>query len=475
MVDERSTNTSYVITIGNVFSQMNDYPPGLEEQLTVTHPNYWFSPQYRAHLWDGKTHFLKLTPTVHFPTGLLFIVTEFFQRTGLEYTILDPRPPIVYTKQMLEPVPDKLLNGITLRDYQIVAIEEALRKQCGVLELPTGSGKTEVAAGIIKCLDRPTLFFVHTQDLLHQTASRFSDRLGIPVGKIGDGEYDVEKRYIVATIQSVHARLKSKDQRTREEMLLLLHRAEVVFQDECHHASASSWYAIGQKTVWARFRYGLSGTVLRRDEVSNMKMLALFGPPIYTKRTMDLVEDGYLSEIRVTILDNPEVISTGSWPEIYLHGVVQSEIRNKMILDEAEKAFRAGERVMILIRYIAHGEVLTKKLVEERHVPAYFLSGQSCGSDRTNKKEQFNQEGDFVLVASTIYDEGVDLPEINVLIIGTGGASEVKTIQRVGRGLRKKKDGSTLRVIDFNDRSKYLDKHSQERKRVYDSEGFTGR
>ena len=463
---------TYKITLGNVFSEMNDYPTELEQRLAIAHPNFWFSPQYKMHVWDGKTHFLKLTPTVHFPTGLLFIVEEFLKEKGLDYELIDPRMPIKYSDGMLAPVSPDLLNGITLREYQITAIEEAIRKRRGVLELPTGSGKTEVAAGIIKLLNRPTLFLVHTQDLLHQTAERFTNRLDIPIGKIGDGEYDIEKRCVVATIQSCHARLKSKEQDKRTEIKQLLERAEVVFQDEVHHASASTWYSIGQKTLSARFRFGLSGTVLRRDELSNMKMLALFGEPIYTKRTMDLVDDGYLSKIQITMIDNPEVVECSNWQEIYQNGIVKSESRNKMIVDIAEKAFRENKRVLLLIRYIDHGKTLTRLLNEQRSIPTVFLSGQSGRDDRKERKEEFNENGNFILIASTIYDEGIDLPEVNVLIIAAGGLSEVKTIQRVGRGLRTKKDGSTLHVIDFKDHSEYLDKHSSERRSVYESEGF---
>jgi len=465
---------TYKITLGNVFSEMNDYPTELEQRLAIAHPNFWFSPQYKMHVWDGKTHFLKLTPTVHFPTGLLFIVEEFLKEKGLDYELIDPRMPIKYSDGMLAPVSPDLLNGITLREYQITAIEEAIRKRRGVLELPTGSGKTEVAAGIIKLLNRPTLFLVHTQDLLHQTAERFTNRLDIPIGKIGDGEYDIEKRCVVATIQSCHARLKSKEQDKRTEIKQLLERAEVVFQDEVHHASASTWYSIGQKTLSARFRFGLSGTVLRRDELSNMKMLALFGEPIYTKRTMDLVDDGYLSKIQITMIDNPEVVEGTSWSDIYLNGIVKSESRNKMIVDQAETAFRENKRVLLLIRYIDHGKTLTRLLNEQRSIPTVFLSGQSGRDDRKERKEEFNENGNFILIASTIYDEGIDLPEVNVLIIASGGLSEVKTIQRVGRGLRKKKDGSTLQVFDFEDSSDYLIKHSKERKQVYIQEGFLG-
>jgi len=59
-----------------------------------------------------------------------------------------------------------------------------------------------------------------------------------------------------------------------------------------------------------------------------------------------------------------------------------------------------------------------------------------------------------------------------VLIIASGGYSETKAIQRVGRGLRKKKSGGKLKVYDFIDASQYLEAHSKQRIKIYKKEGF---
>ena len=76
------------------------------------------------------------------------------------------------------------------------------------------------------------------------------------------------------------------------------------------------------------------------------------------------------------------------------------------------------------------------------------------------------------MIASPIFDEGVDLPEINSLIIAPGGKSEWKTIQKIGRGLRKKASNKPLIVYDFIDASRFLKKHSRARMKIYEKEGF---
>jgi len=465
-------NTMIKIFVRNVHSTLSEHTPEsvieeLEKRLTVKHPNYWFSPKFKAGFWDGRTHFLKI-PSLNFPSGLLFIIKEYCEETNTECEIVDLRgkPDVSFSKEKEAGLfSNDYLKGIILRDYQIDAIREAIRKERGVLELPTASGKTEIAAAIIKALDLKTLFVVHTKDLLHQTIERFKLRLERDdIGIVGDGEFDAEHDIVVATMQTIN-RIDIKNFKN------FLNQFQVMFQDECHHSSALSFYKIGMFMHNAHFRYGMSGTALRRDVLSNMKVMAITGAPIYQLKAAKLIDKGYLSEIEIKMIDNPEEVSGAKWQKIYKAGIVQSEDRNWKIVDLVFKAYKQGKRVMVLVRQIEHGNIL-QKMIDRFNIPTQFIWGFHEGWEREQVKGQFNVNGDFVLIASPIYDEGVDLPEVNVLMIATGGKSEWKTVQKVGRGLRLKEDGSQLIVYDFYDHSKYLEEHSQERIEIYKREGF---
>lgn len=459
------------VTVKNIHSQLSSCPTELERILTAPYENYFFSPRYKSGLWDGKYHFLK-PANLTFPTGLLFVVEEYFTKNNIEYTISDQRiPPMYYVSEqwLVEPgIESKILCGIEMRDYQIEAIARSLLSERGVFELPTGSGKTEIAAGIIKVRDvYPVLFIVHTQDLLWQTVDRFKKRLNRDIGYIGDGEKNLDPDIIVATVQSLDAWLK----RDSGPAMQFLYSIKMLFLDECHHASAETWFKVGLHTINAYYRYGLSGTILRRDVLSNMKLLALFGEPIMRLSAADLMRSGYLSEISVTMVDNPEKLSGTTWQAVYSAGVVRSVERNEKIVRLAREEYKNNRRILILVRQIEHGHIL-KKMLNDMFIPAVFLRGDSTSDLRQEMKEKFNNDGGFILIASTIFDEGVDLPEINVLIIAAGGKSEVKTIQRIGRGLRKKADKSKLKVYDFMDGSKFLKTHSKKRLSVYRQEEF---
>lgn len=459
------------IFLGNTQSSLDSYTPEIEIAMSVVSPNYWFSPRYKQGLWDGRTHFLRI-PSLRFPTGLLFVVTETCKKNNIEYEIIDARD-VPLTENLnewleMDDIGNRILKDITLRDYQIEALASALACERGCLEMATGSGKTEVAAAIINVLNKRTLFLVHTKDLLRQTAERFEARLGMKVGRYGDGHKERDERIVVATIQTISAALGSACNDTKR----WLREFEILFMDECHHASANTWYKIGLLTHNAYWRYGLSGTALRRDELSNFKMLAVFGQPIYQLQASDLIEQGHLSPIQVEMLKNDEVVIGTAWQRVYEEGIVRSLPRNAMIIDRAAAAFTAGRSVMILVRQIEHGKILQRMLVNQRHLPTVFLSGASRSEDRARAIYDYNDGKRFIIIASTIFDEGVDLPVVNTLVLAGGGQSEVKTIQRVGRGLRKKSDDSSLVVYDFMDASRFLKKHSLQRRLTYVSQKF---
>lgn len=456
----------YKIWVRNVKSQLNNYTEELEQKLTSAYPNYWFSPKFKAKIWDGHHHFLKI-PSLKFPTGLLFIIIEYLKENNFEYEIIDERIRPEWPEIMPNKI-DNILNGITLRDYQQHAILDAIEAERGIIEASTGSGKSEIAIGITKLIGLPTIFMVHTKDLLYQTQERFQKRLATTqIGIVGDEQF-LPHNITIATVQTLGLKLKNEPAETKK----FLNSFDILFQDECHHSSAMQHYTLGMYCHRAYYRWGLSATALRRDVLSNMKAMAVTGDTIYTKPTKNLQEEGYLSGIKIEMMNNDENIMGNKWQQIYEDGIVRSLERNSKIVALANNHFKTGKRVMILVRQIAHGEVLQNMLVNKMHTPAIFLHGKHEAWEREQIKDKFNRAGNFVLIASNIFSEGIDIPEIQVLIIASGGKSEWETIQKVGRGLRKKKTGKPLLLIDFKDSSKFLKEHSEERFEIYRKEGF---
>lgn len=455
------------IKVKNVKSTIDAYLPLLEERLATYHPKFWHSTKYKANEWDGMTHFIDLK-TGKFPTGHLHIVTDFLCEEDMPYEIINDRGEDPVCVGVLSELCPDMLHGIKLREDQTEAITQAIMNCRGVIHMPTGTGKTEVAIAITKLLNRPTLFLVNSKSLLHQTQERFIKRLdsdGEEIGIIGDNIHAPGTLVTVATVQSFdHMKKRSQKEFSQE-----VRKYQVLIFDECHHASAKTWYTVGTWAHNAYYRFGFSGTPMDRDEIDSMKLMSVTGQTIYKRKTQDAIEDGDLCEIEMEMIENKEYVFGFKWQEVYREGIVYSRARNDLICEKAIYHKLKGDKVLILVRHIKHGINLNGMM---QRYPIHFLYGKHTQEEREAVIHWFNDDGGKILIASGIFDEGIDIPEINVLIVASGGKSDVKTIQRIGRGLRKKLDGGSLKAYDFIDHSEFLLEHSLQRTYIYKREGY---
>jgi superfamily II DNA or RNA helicase len=104
-------------------------------------------------------------------------------------------------------------------------------------------------------------------------------------------------------------------------------------------------------------------------------------------------------------------------------------------------------------------------------MPHKFIHGDTPIEERTDAIQDFKNGVFKVLITSSILDQGVDIPNIDVLVFAAAGKSYIRAIQRVGRGLRINEGKDKLTVIDFCDKThRYLAKHSIERISAYNKE-----
>lgn len=455
--------------INNLYTKVNKKLASKEELdaisqlLSLKVSGYYFSRMYKMGMWDGtKKFFNRLTGT--FYTGLVGYVKS--RLPEFEFSEIDERKEIAIQNNCLS------LHGIDFWDFQTRAILEAIKQKRGIIASPTNSGKTEIAAGIIKVLGLPANFITHRRRLLWQTKRRFEDRLGFEIGIVGDQVKEI-KDVNILSIHTIAKRLKDKDPEIED----LLAKTPVVFSDECHHVSAVSWEKC-LRMCSAYYRYGLSATALMRDNISNMTVLGLIGDEIVTVTDEQLTEMGISAFPSVFLFDIDKPIFPKHYPydKVYEEGVVFNDYQNYLIGETVKLWTSIGKQVLIIVYRLAHGEKL-KELINKIGIETEFISGQD-----KKAKIQYNDEvmdrfaagGLPCLVSSTISDEGLDIPAIDVLIIAVGDESALKVVQRVGRGRRKKKDGdNVIIVVDFvHTNNRYLKKHSFARLEQYHKMGL---
>ncbi len=106
-------------------------------------------------------------------------------------------------------------------------------------------------------------------------------------------------------------------------------------------------------------------------------------------------------------------------------------------------------------------------------MPCVLLSGKDSSDERAAAKAQLENGEINCIIASRIFDIGIDLPSLSGLVVASGGKSSVRALQRIGRVIRKFPGKKQAAIIDFNDSAVFLDKHSLARRKIYLSEeGF---
>ena len=330
----------------------------------------------------------------------------------------------------------------TLRDYQLEAVETFLNHKRGILALATGLGKTLTAVHLIHRLGVRALIITHTTELLKQWVNVIDRELGFKSG-IYNGTKKELKDITVASIQTLH---KFKH---------ILKNFDFIIYDECHHISADMMYKTGLDLT-QEYVLGLSATPYRSDN-NDMKIKAIGGEIIYRKNIRWGIDNGYLcpAEVKwIKVDDDIEIDRYDVYAQVYNKKIVYNDKRNAEIV---KQALSYDGKILILVSRIEHGEAILNLL--EGH-DVVFLQGNTKDKQTTSK----------IIIATTIFDEGIDLPDREIIILAGGGKSSVTTVQRIGRVLRLFPGKEKAIIIDFIEDCKYLKNHYKERKKIYEIE-----
>ncbi|MDY6817642.1 MAG: DEAD/DEAH box helicase family protein [Halobacteriales archaeon] len=350
-----------------------------------------------------------------------------------------------------------------LRSYQTAALDAwAEQDRRGVIELPTGSGKTVIGIKAIERLGTGTLIVVPTIDLLEQWRRELTAEFDVPVGQLGGGEQRLEPM-TVATYDSAY--LRAED---------LGDRFGLVIYDEVHHLGGEGYRDIARLSA-APARLGLTATFERPDG-AHEAVAELLGPVAYTLSPDELAGE-HLAPYDVKRIEvdlTPEERETyEKHQSTFVEYIAQSSIEFRDGSDYQELVKRSGtdpaardallakqrarevmlnadrkieELAQILDRhrddrilvFTAHND-LVYRIAERFLIPA--ITHRTGTAERREFLESFRDGTISRLVTSNVLDEGVDVPDANVAVILSGSGSEREFTQRLGRILRPKQDG----------------------------------
>jgi superfamily II DNA or RNA helicase len=332
-----------------------------------------------------------------------------------------------------------------LRDYQTAAVKDMLRRDWGVLEAPTGSGKTVMALAIIAERKQPALILVHTKELLNQWIYRSESFLGIPadeVGVIGAGKHTIGKQITVALVQSL---VKCADQVAGHIGLLVV--------DECHRCPSRTFTDV-VGAFDCKYMVGLSATPYRRDGLS--KVIGFYlGDTLHSVDAGVLIEAGQVLQAEVIQRETSFRTYRDASAE---YSKVLSELtgdvdRNRLICRDVAGASKHWDGInLVLSDRKGHCEMLRGLLETDHGIKAEVLTGDLPAKARADLVNRLNNGDVKTLIATTqLIGEGFDCPDLSTLFMATPIKFSGRVLQCVGRVLRPAPGEKTARVYDYVD------------------------
>ena len=317
----------------------------------------------------------------------------------------------------------------------------------------TGTGKTYASAFAARELEfKRVLFLVHRNQIAKQALKSYRKvfdgkvSMGMVTGKYQN--YDAD--FVFATVQTM----------SKEEILKKYKKDhwDLIIIDEAHHSSADSYKKIMDyftPNLWL----GMTATPDKRDDnLEGRNIYEIFNHQIaYEIRLQNAMEEDLLCPFHYFGITDLEVIADAgksSEEKVENFRYLTSDERVYNVMQQAEFFGYSGDRVkgLIFCSRIDEARELSSKF-NEKGWRTLVLSGGDSEAVRSAAIERLaGDEAEDALdyiISVDIFSEGVDIPEINQVIMLRPTESPIIFIQQLGRGLRKAEDKEYVVVIDF--------------------------
>jgi superfamily II DNA or RNA helicase len=350
--------------------------------------------------------------------------------------------PLRFEDARVAGVPADFASRVALRDYQVEAIDRIRRGLQGIVEVATGGGKTTIGVSSVASLARSALVIVHTHDLLQQWVETARRILKVEPGIIAAGQVAAAP-FTVATVQTLAALPDA-------EIQALGARFGVVIVDECHRSPAAMFQRVLEHLP-ARYRVGLTATPDRDDGLTPL-LEWTFGPRIFGIGLDKLVAAGHLQRPRARIVHTSFAFRyTGPADRpAMLDALTADAARNATTVGIAVDEARQGHTVLVLSERVAHCRALAEA-IEAQGVRSACLVGHVKSAERTAILGAFREGAIAVVVASTLADEGLDVPRLSRLVLAFPSRAKGRLTQRIGRLMRphaSKRDAVVYDLVD---------------------------
>ncbi|MBW2574826.1 MAG: DEAD/DEAH box helicase [Deltaproteobacteria bacterium] len=370
------------------------------------------------------------------PRGYMRQLLLLCRRRGEKYEIDDRR-------RALPPVDSKFTGQ--LKPFQQEAVKTMISRDFGVLNAPTGSGKTVMALYIIARREQPAMIVVHTKDLAYQWIERVGEFLGISadrVGFIGSGKKIIGKKITVALVQSLY---KCAEEVSKNVGFLLV--------DECHRCPSRT-FTEAVTDFDSKYMLGLSATPWRRDNLSKLIFWHL-GDVHHKIDQSLLVKSGDVLAAEIIIRETdfkPYYDPVNEYSKM-ISELTSDDKRNRLIASDVAREVKDNNGIcLVLSDRKKHCGVLQALLRYRHKISSELLTGDLSGSERLGVLDRLNKGDVKVLLATgQLIGEGFDRKDLSPLFLTTPIKFSGRVLQYIGRVLRPAPGKKKARVYDYVD------------------------
>ena len=332
-------------------------------------------------------------------------------------------------------------------DIQSEALEalEATRREgnrAGLVVLATGLGKTFLAAFDAS---RPSvgrvLFVAHVDDILRQACDTFRRvRPSANLGFFRGNEKTTDADVIFASVQAL-SRPGHLKRFARDDF-------DYIVIDEFHHADASTYRRIIQH-FHPTFLLGLTATPERTD---GGNLLSLCNENlVFCADMMEGIERGLLCPFNYYGVPDPVDYENipwrnGKFVDVALEDALAVEDRAANAL--AQLNTRGGDRALAFCASIRHADFMCAYF-NKHGVTALAVHSGSNGTNRVEAIDALKRGSVRIVVTVDMFNEGVDIPQVNTILMLRPTESKIVWLQQIGRGLRVSDGKDRLTIIDY--------------------------
>lgn len=345
-----------------------------------------------------------------------------------------------------------------LRDGQDEILVAIVSHDCGVIQAPTGSGKSFIIRQICKIwpLARIIIACPYT-DVLKQTYAELCEIISSQeIGFVGAGKSDRSKRVVCCVTNSL--------------MRCELDKCDIFIFDEVHRAAAPKTAEAIARIRTARM-YGFSASPYGRSDNADLATEAIFGKSICILSYQEVQKKGSIVPVQVRLYDTAHIDSmmASTTTALERRGLWRNQKRNMLIVSAVQDLLSEFEdpQILISVKTTEHAVFLGHLLpdfklcyanmgLKKREMwEAWKLikAGEHpiTAKQREEMRDNFKTGTLRKVIATGIWSTGVDFPGLNVIIRADGQAGQIQNTQIPGRVTRRDGEKRVGIVVDFND------------------------